>query len=114
MITLHLCADYAEAHLWSITHPKTTTHIPRGATVTPSLMLRHHHDHAPQHNVKNGGQRRAHSITGGSERFASGAAAHLRVVLLAGAFFAAAAGVVPEAPERFATAAGANLPVVLL
>ena len=36
VITLHLGANYAEAYLWSITHPKTTTHIPRGATVTPS------------------------------------------------------------------------------
>jgi hypothetical protein len=42
VITLHLGANYAEAHLWSITHPKTTTHIPRAATMTPSLMLRHH------------------------------------------------------------------------
>jgi hypothetical protein len=41
-IALRLDADYAEACLCGITHPKTTAHIPRGATVTPSLMLRHH------------------------------------------------------------------------
>jgi hypothetical protein len=40
--TLHLGADNADARLRSITHPKTTTHIPRAATMTPSLMLRHH------------------------------------------------------------------------
>src|ERR1700730_15664208 len=46
----------------------------------------------PQHNVKNGGQRRAHSITGGSECSTSGATPNLRVRPLVGAFLAGFAG----------------------